>query len=219
MLRRLALLAALVLAPLATAAETPTVLVEEKVRGSWGPELPPEAMLRITFSGSTIEEAELISDFWMDRDSGRFLANAVTAEGITHRLQGMAMPIMAVPVPVRSLMPGDIVTEADITLTEMALRRIGAYTLTDAEDLVGQQVRRMLSQGRPVMAQSVMQPLVIDRGDKVSILYDDGRLVLTAPGRALDAAHRGAELRIVNLVSNQPLVAIAREPGLVEVIR
>ena len=81
------------------------------------------------------------------------------------------------------------------------------------------QVRRMLAQGRPVMRQSVMEPLVIGRGDKVNILYDDGRLVVTAPGRALTDAHRGQDVRIVNLVSNNALTAVAREEGLVEVIR
>ena len=43
-------------------------------------------------------EAEMISAFWMDRDSGRFLANAVTETGVTHRLEGMALPVLAVPV-------------------------------------------------------------------------------------------------------------------------
>ena len=161
----------------------------------------------------------MISAFWMDRDSGRFLANAVTETGVTHRLEGMALPVLAVPVPARRLMPGAIIGTDDIAITELPLRRIGAFTITEPGLLEGMQVRRMLAQGRPVMTQSVMQPLVIDRGDKVNILYDDGRLVLTAPGRALDSAHRGAELRIVNLVSNAPLEAIARGPGLVEVIR
>ncbi|AKO99672.1 flagellar basal body P-ring formation chaperone FlgA [Marinovum algicola] len=215
----LALILALVLAPLSARAETADVLIEEQVRQSWGNELPAEALIRIRFSGNAAAEAEMISAFWMDRDSGRFLANAVTETGVTHRLEGMALPVLAVPVPARRLMPGAIIGTDDIAITELPLRRIGAFTITEPGLLEGMQVRRMLAQGRPVMTQSVMQPLVIDRGDKVNILYDDGRLVLTAPGRALDSAHRGAELRIVNLVSNAPLEAIARGPGLVEVIR
>lgn len=214
-----ALLSLILLAPLAALAESPEVLIEEQVRQSWGHELPPEALIRIRFSGNVVAEAELISAFWMDRDTGRFLANAVTDTGVTHRLEGLALAQLALPVPARRMMPGEVVGPEDIVLTEMSLRRVGAYTITDAAALEGMQVRRMLAPGRPVMTQSVMQPLVIDRGDKVNILYDDGRLVLTAPGRALDSAHRGAELRIVNLVSNAPLEAIARGPGLVEVIR
>ncbi len=215
----LALTLAALLTPLAALAETPDVLIEEQVRQSWGPELPAEARIQLRFRARPIQEAEQISAFWMDRDSGRFLANAVTEAGVTHRLEGLAVAVMELPVPARRLMPGAVIGAEDIALSELSLRRIGAYTITDPEALVGMQVRRMLAQGRPVMSQSVMQPLVIDRGDKVNILYDDGRLVVTAPGRALDSAHRGAALRIVNLVSNAPLEAVARAPGLVEVIR
>lgn len=220
MLRRLVpLICALALAPLAALAEAPEVLIEEQARQNWGDELPPEARIHVRFSGSRIDEAELISAFWMDRDSGQFLANAVTPEGVTRRLQGRLVAVQALPVPTRRLMPGDLVGVDDVKTVELPVKRVGAYTITDTEKLEGMQVRRMLAAGRPVMTQSVMQPLVIDRGDKVNILYDDGRLVVTAPGRALDDAHRGQELRIVNLVSNKPLQAVARGEGLVEVIR
>ncbi len=214
-----ALLAALIVLPLAAQAEAPDVLIEEQARMSWAEALPTEANLRVRFKGALIDEAETISAFWMDRDSGQFLANAVTAEGVTHRLQGFIIATRSLPVPTRRLMPGDLIGGADIKTVEMPLSRVGAFTVVDEEKLEGMQVRRMLAQGRPVMTQSVMQPLVVGRGDKVNILYDDGRLVVTAPGRALSDAHRGQEIRIVNLVSNTPLVAVAREAGLVEVIR
>ncbi|WP_353475732.1 flagellar basal body P-ring formation chaperone FlgA (plasmid) [Salipiger sp. H15] len=219
-MRRLArLLAALALAPVPLFAETPDVLIEEQARMSWGTALPDAANLRVRFKGAQIEEAETISAFWMDRDSGQFLANAVTEDGITHRLQGFVIATQTLPVPTRRLMPGEVIGAGDIKTIEMPLSRVGAFTVVDEDKLDGMQVRRMLAQGRPVMTQSVMQPLVIGRGDKVNILYDDGRLVVTAPGRALSDAHRGQDVRIVNLVSNTPLVAVAREEGLVEVIR
>jgi len=219
MLRLFFLLSALALPSSLAWAEDAEVLIEEQARHQWGADLPPDAQIRVRFSSAGVQGAELISAFWMDSDTGRFLANAETAAGMTHRLEGRVSAVMQLPIPNRSLMPGEIVGAADYQMAEMSLSRIGAYTVTDAAKLEGMQVRRMLTQGRPVMTQSVMEPLVIDRGDRVSILYDDGRLVVTAPGRALDSAHRGQELRIVNAVSNKSLVAIAREEGLVEVIR
>ncbi|MBP0484577.1 flagellar basal body P-ring formation chaperone FlgA [Sagittula salina] len=214
------LLAALTLLAPALRAETPDVLIDEQVRQNWEGRLPIDAVLKLRFTqGADLQDADLISAFWMDRDTGRFLANAVTEDGLTHRLAGIAVAQLSIPVPTRQLMPGQIVSKSDFNMVDLPLRRVGAYTVTAAEDLEGMQVRRMLSPGRPVMSQSVIQPLVITRGDKVNILYDDGRLVVTAPGRALDDAHKGQDVRIVNLVSNTPLVAIAREEGLVEVIR
>ncbi|OWU83187.1 flagellar basal body P-ring biosynthesis protein FlgA [Oceanicola sp. 22II-s10i] len=200
-------------------AETPEFLVEERARQVWGAELPEAAHIRIRLADTHIERAELLSAFWMDRETGRFLANAVTEDGRVTRIEGLALVTVTLPVPNRRMMPGEIVTEADVTMVELPVRRIGSYSVTDPGNLVGMEVKRMLPQGRQVMTQSITQPRVVTRGDRVEIQFDDGRMVLTAPGRALDDAHRGQELRIVNLVSNKSLRAVARAEGIVEIIR
>lgn len=203
----------------AAAAATPELLVEERAREIWGPQLPEGANVRVRLSDRSLPEAVMLSAFWMDRDTGRFLANAVTDDGRTTRIEGLALATLDVPVPARRLMPGEIIGESDLQTVELPVRRVGSYTLTAAEDLIGMEVRRMLAQGHQVMAQSVISPLVIDRGEKVMIQYDDGRLVLNAPGRAMTDAHEGQEITVVNLVSNKTLRAVARGAGLVEVIR
>ncbi|MGR3452385.1 flagellar basal body P-ring formation chaperone FlgA [Pseudooceanicola sp.] len=218
MLRPALLLIALLLPGLLSAA-TPEVLVEERARELWGPQLPEGANVRVRLSDRSLPEAVMLSAFWMDRDTGRFLANAVTDDGRTTRIEGLALATLDVPVPARRLMPGEIIGESDLQTVELPVRRVGSYTLTAPEDLIGMEVRRMLAQGHQVMAQSVISPLVIDRGEKVTIQYDDGRLVLNAPGRAMNDAHEGQEITVVNLVSNKTLRAVARGAGLVEVIR
>lgn len=216
---RPALLLLLALIPGPALAATPELLVEERARELWGPQLPEGANVRIRLVEQSLQEAVMLSAFWMDRDSGRFLANAVTDDGRTKRIEGLALATLDVPVPARRLMPGEIIGEADLQSVELPVRRVGAYTVTAPEKLVGMEVRRMLAQGHQVMAQSVITPLVIGRGDKVTIHYDDGRLVLNAPGRAMTDAHRGQELTVVNLASNKTLRAIALGEGIVEVIR
>jgi len=217
MLRRLALLVALL--PGLAGAVTPELLVEERVRETWGPQLPEGANIRVRLSGRTLDEAVMLSAFWMDRDTGRFLANAVTDDGTTKRIEGLALATLDVPVPTRRIMPGEIIGDTDIQSVELPLNRVGTFTVTTPEKLVGMEVRRMLSQGHQVMEQSVIAPLIVNRGEKITIRYDDGLMRLTAPGRAMTDAHQGQELTVVNLVSNRTLRAIARADGLVEVIR
>ena len=101
----------------------------------------------------------------------------------------------------------------------MPLQRIGTYAIENFQDLVGQQVRRMLVAGRPVPRNSVMPPRIINRGEKVKIRLNHGGLQLTAKGRALDDASKGQELRVVNLSSNKALSTIATAAGVVEVIQ
>ncbi|PHP27926.1 flagellar basal body P-ring formation chaperone FlgA [Limimaricola cinnabarinus] len=221
-MRALALLAALA-APLAlpaagTAAPLP-VLVEERARDHLGPALPGRAEFEIGFAGQPPNEAAFIAEFWMDPASGRFVANAVDETGGLHRVSGLAAVMVPLPVPNRRLMPGDIVAEADLTELRLPQARLGPYAVIEPEAVIGMQVRRMLPEGRPVMVQSVMQPLVIDRGDEVTITFSDGAMRLTAPGRALSDAHRGQEVRIVNTSSNTTLTGTAMAEGIVEVTR
>lgn len=219
-MRRLALFAALMLGLAApAAAERLEVLIEENARQTHGAEWPDSGKLSITVQGTPPEDVLLLSAFWMDAATGQFLANAVLPDGRTTRVSGLALLTVPTPVPARRLMPDEIITEADLVTAELPFARVGAFAVTDRAALVGKQVRRLLTPGRPVMAQSVIEPLVIDRGDRVQIIYRDGALELAAPGRALQDAHRGQDVRIVNLVSNNALVGTAAGEGRVEVTR
>ncbi|MBY6093046.1 flagellar basal body P-ring formation chaperone FlgA [Maritimibacter alkaliphilus] len=194
-------------------------LVEEKARDTYGPTFPSNGRITISFQTDKPENAVMFSGFWMDTSTGQFVADVVRTNGPVVRIAGLAIVMVDVPVPARRMMPDEILRPGDLQTIEMPFARVGTFAVTDIAELEGMQVRRMLPQGRPVMVQSVMQPLVVGRGDKVSIRYTDGKLALSAPGRALQDAHRGQELRIVNLVSNTSLTGTATGEGIVEVTR
>jgi flagella basal body P-ring formation protein FlgA len=218
-MRALAPLAlALALWPVEAPAEGFADLVEERARATLGGALPDEGVFRITYQPEP-EGAVLISRFWMDPATGQFLAEAVLETGGTERVSGLALVTVPVPVPARRLMPDEIISDADIVTVDLPLGRLSGFTVTDAAGLVGRQVRRMLPEGRPVMAQSVMAPLVVSRGERVQIRFADGGLVLSAPGRALADAAAGDPVRVVNLVSNLSLVGTAVTGGVVEITR
>ncbi|MBY6167463.1 flagella basal body P-ring formation protein FlgA [Pseudooceanicola nitratireducens] len=205
--------------PGALLAEDVKTLIEERARDKFGAELPDNAGFHITTPDGAPSEAVMLSAFWMDRDTGRYLANAVLEDSNVVRLEGLAIATLNVPVPLRRMLPGDRITDEDLGVVKLPLARVGVFTVTEARDLVGMQVKRLLTQGRPVMTQSITKPVIIDRGDRISIRYDDGLLSLSAPGKALDDAHMGQEIRIVNLVSNTSLTGVAVEKGIVEVLR
>ncbi|PYE84370.1 flagellar basal body P-ring formation chaperone FlgA [Pseudoroseicyclus aestuarii] len=205
--------------PSAARAELLEVLVEERARDRLGAALPQTAAFDIALQTEETLDAVMLAEFWMDESTGQFVADAVLPGGTVQRVTGLALVTVPVPVPTRRLLPEEIIAEADLQTLRLPLGRVGAFAVTDPEALVGKQVRRVLVQGRPVMTQSVIEPLVIGRGDRVSIRYSDGLLELTAPGRAMSDAHRGQDLRVVNLVSNASLTAIAVSDGLVEITR
>jgi flagella basal body P-ring formation protein FlgA len=87
----------------------------------------------------------------------------------------------------------------------------------DKNELIGMQSHRLLAQGRPVLENSITPPIVIEKGQKVEILYSDGAMTLTAPGKALDQAYKGKQIKVVNLISNKTLTVIAQNEDIVEI--
>lgn len=207
-------LLALQTAPVA-AADLAT-LVAERAGQEFGPSMPGNGHFDVRLAEGLPEQGEFIREFWIDHDTGQFIANAVTTSGEIRRVWGIAVLTIPVPVPVRRLMPDEIVQQADLETVGMPWARVNAYAVTDMADLVGMQVRRMLTPGRPVQLQSVIPPIIISRGERVTIELAYGPLHLSAVGKAISDAHLGQEVRVVNLGSNKTIVGIARADGIVE---
>ncbi len=199
------------------AAATVDELVAERAEQEYGVEMPADGHFSITLAERFNVEGTFIKEFWMDRQSGQFIANVVTEQGLTERVWGLAVLTSMVPVPTRRLAPEEIVQPSDLMMVEIPIRRLGQHAVRSPEELVGKEVRRVLVPGRPVQKHSVVPPKLILRGEKVRIVFDTGALRLTASGRAMDDAHLGQEVSVVNLSSRKAIVAVARADGLVVV--
>ncbi len=191
-------------------------LVSERAAQEFGAAMPERGFFNIRLAEGLPREGSFIREFWIDRDTGQFIANVITDLGEVRRVWGVATLTQPVPVPVRRLMPDEIVRPGDIEMMDLPWARVNAYAVTEREALVGMQVRRMLSPGRPVQVQSVQPPIIISRGERVTIQLSYGTLELSAEGKAISDAHLGQEVRVVNLSSNKTIVGVARADGLVE---
>lgn len=209
---------ALAMLPLAAQSESLEALVEERARAQLSDRPVDASSWRIT-SHPEVGEVALLARFWIDPRTGQFLADALLETGETERVSGVALAVASVPMPVRRLMPNEVVTDADLADVEIPLARLPNFAVTDRADLVGQEVRRMLAEGRPVMAQSVMAPRAVTRGQRVTISLREDGLMLSAPGRALGDAARGEIVKVVNLATNASVSGTAAASGVVEVVR
>lgn len=192
-------------------------LIEEHAASEFDGVFPAMGRYDVRLAEGSTTQAEFVKDFWIDPDSGRFVANVVDGDGILRRVWGVAVLQVPVPVPNRRIFPDEIVTRADIKLVEMPMARLGAFTLQDMEQVEGMQVRRMLHPGRPVSRTSVEPPTVIEKGARVTIELSYGGLTLTATGRSLEDAHKGEVIRVVNLSSKKTVSAVAEAAGIVRV--
>ncbi len=215
MIRRL--LPLLLLLPGPALAEPAAPFIAELAREAFGLPLPDAARIEVTFQADPPAEVVLISEFRMNPTTGQFVADAVLPDGGSARLSGLASPLVPVPVPVRPIPAGTVIGEADLRMAELHAARVGALAALDPAGMIGMQARQALSPGRPVMRQSIAPPVVIRRGDIVTLTLHQGALALSVSARAMTDAHAGQELRVVNLSSNALVSAVAAGPGSVRI--
>ena len=101
-----------------------TDLIEERAVGELGATLPAKAKLEIRMAEGLIQEGNFVQEFWIDPDSGQFIANIVTDSGVPQRVWGLAMVTLTIPVPNRRIVPDEIVRAQDVSLVEMPMQRV-----------------------------------------------------------------------------------------------
>lgn len=103
------------------------------------------------------------------------------------------------PVPLATIYPGDIIR--DSMLGEQTLGGAAAsdgWAIQSKSALIGKVARRTLLPGKPIAATAVEAPRLVAIGAQVKIVFDEGGLVITAYGSALQAGAAGDLIRVRN---------------------
>ena len=79
---------------------------------------------------------------------------------------------------------------------------------TVIDELTGKTPKRVIMSGQPVKSQDVRDPLLVERGKSVTMIFANGGLQLTAMGKALQNGSKGDVIRVVNSASNRTVDAI-----------
>jgi flagella basal body P-ring formation protein FlgA len=156
-----------------------------------------------------------------DSATRRFAATlVVSAEGMAMqrlRVAGRVAPTVPVVLAARRMAVGEIVRAGDIEERRLRAERVRPGMAQRAEDVIGRQLRRPVGTDMPFATVDLLAPEIIAKNQAVLMLLDAPGMTLTAQGRALEAASRGAMVRVMNLASRQVVEAEAIGPGQVRV--
>jgi flagella basal body P-ring formation protein FlgA len=131
-------------------------------------------------------------------------------------LAAAAEPALAASVtPVRPIRAQTVVSAADLALLEESLP--GAVGSIEAA--AGLEARVTLYPGRPVLADQLGPPALVERNQVVRMVFARGALAIEAEGRALDRGGAGERVRVMNLGSKQIVTGAVAADGSVEVGR
>jgi flagella basal body P-ring formation protein FlgA len=100
-------------------------------------------------------------------------------------------------VPTRTIRATEIIAETDLTLGEGTVP--GA--LSDPAMAIGQEARVTLYAGRPIRAEDIGPPAIIERNQIVPLAYGSGGLSILTEGRAMARGGAGDLIRVMNLAS------------------
>lgn len=158
-----------------------------------------------------------------DGRSSRFSAIvSVKADGKakkTFRVAGQVHRMEELPVLVRRVNAGEMITEADVSWRLIRQSRLNGSVAQQADQLVGMIARRPVRADQPIRLGDVERPTMISKGRAVTMIYEAPGLLLKAVGRAIEDGAQGQAVRILNLKSKTIVVAIVTGPETVTVSR
>ncbi|MEE2526189.1 flagellar basal body P-ring formation chaperone FlgA [Hyphobacterium sp. HN65] len=151
--------------------------------------------------------------------SGVFQAELIAYEGAAPiRINGRAYATIEVPVLTRAIPAGHVISDGDLDWQSVRADRLRADAITSPDMMIGQEARRALRPGEAVRGYDLQSPVVVHRGDIVSLVFNVPGLTLTARARALEDAGSDEIARFVNLQSNRTVDAMVEGPGRARVV-
>jgi len=125
----------------------------------------------------------------------------------TLRVSGSIHRMIEVPVLTNTLRKGMVIGARDIEMISVREDEIRHDIAISADDLIGMTPRRVVLPGKTLQMNDLQAPLIVERGDIVTMIFDHGGMRLTAKGKALEDGAKGDLVRVSNSSSNRNVEA------------
>ena len=125
-----------------------------------------------------------------------------------------AAPVRVV-VPARDIPRGEVIGETDLTYATVDGNSLMSGVPTKIEEVAGMQARRVLSAGQTFRGDDVRRPIVITKGQTVTMQFSAPGVELVAMGRAMSEGGIGDTVTIQNPASFRMIAATVVSPGVV----
>lgn len=185
--------------------------MEIELPGLMPPMIPAQSWFQIALEGVTVEQP-----------GARFQATLVVlADGAgtqRMRLAGRAVTTVPVVVATRRLALGEVIGPNDARLSRLRAERVRPGQAQLLTQVVGQELRRPMAAEQGFALVDLGPPSIVQKNALVTLQLEAGGISLTAQGRALEAAARGATVPVMNLASRNIVEGVAIAPGRVRVV-
>jgi flagella basal body P-ring formation protein FlgA len=136
-----------------------------------------------------------------------FSATLRTPDNKVRQVSGVAYPLVAIPVLKTPLARGDVITRNMITSMDIRADFVTEKMIVQNADLIGMTPRRVLRANAPVAIADLDKPVVVKRGDLVTMELKNGPISITAIAKAMENGTKGDMIRVMNVDSKRTLQA------------
>ena len=116
-----------------------------------------------------------------------------------------------------SLARGEQLSPSDIISVRQEMTGLHLGYFTDKKDIVGKILTRSINAGQVFVPKRLKAPLLVHRGDKVTIIAATEGILVRGKGEALEDAAKGERISVRNTRSKRVIQAVATELGTVKV--
>ena len=120
-----------------------------------------------------------------------------------------------VVVPAHDIGRGDTISASDLVYQTVADGGFMPGMVTAPEALEGKMARRVLRAGEPLRSEDVRAPVLVTKGQTVTMTFDAPGVTLTAIGRAMSEGGLGETVTVQNPASYRMVSAVVTGLGTV----
>lgn len=134
----------------------------------------------------------------------------------------LAAPALAdtgirIVVPMRDIARGQVIGESDLGYLTIASSNFMSGMATSPKALEGMQARRILHAGESIRSDDVRAPILVTKGQTVTMSFDAPGITLSAMGRAMSEGGMGESITVQNPASYRMVTATITGAGNVRV--
>ncbi len=161
---------------------------------------------------SVLKDSYTLKNIDINHTNSSFLAN-LSAEKYTVNVSGRFAEYIEVPVVDAPIRKGLVLRKEDLRFVEMPSRKVHRDVVMELADLVGKEAVRSLRVSKPVRARDLRKPIMVDKGDVVTLLYSNRFIDLKTVGVALQKASLGEVIQVKNSKSGKIVQAMVNQRG------
>ncbi|EIC82580.1 flagellar basal body P-ring biosynthesis protein FlgA [Serratia sp. M24T3] len=118
----------------------------------------------------------------------------------------------------KNLARGRCVLASDIELKKRNITNMNGGYLTQPEDVLGLTLKRRAQAMQPLSASLLEQPLLVERGQVVTMIAEEQGISAHTLGEAAKKGHKGDIIKVKNLASHKMVMARVTEAGVVRIL-